>query len=243
MPVINQRNVNEQKFFSFLMDRIKRYVACCSFSLFVYYTASAQWDSTYRPDIYRSRVETFRKLPVGKKDILFLGDSITFWGDWSELTGKKNLKNRGMPGDTSFGLLEMLPELIKGEPHKIFIMIGINDLARGMPQEVIIENYKRILQIIRIESPHSKVYFQSVLPVNEEFGKLKGHYKRANEIKQLNSYLSTWTKEQEVGFVNVFDSVVGDDGKLKNEYTWDGVHLTWNGYQAWLQLLKKEKLI
>jgi len=203
----------------------------------------AQWDSTYRPDIYGARLDLFKAMPIGKKDVVFYGNSITFWGDWPELLKNKKVKNRGIPGDTSFGLLELLAITIQDKPEKVFIMIGINDLARGFPQEVIIKNYKRIVAVIREASPKTKIYFQSILPVNESFEKLKGHYKRANEIPEINNFLREWTKEQGIGYVDLFSAMADENDRLKASYTWDGIHLTLEGYRKWVEVLKNEKLI
>lgn len=149
---------------------------------------SAQgWDSTYRPDIYQARVSLFSTMPATKKDMVFIGDSITFWGDWGELLGNKKIKNRGIPGDTSFGLLERLASTIAGKPSGILIMIGINDLARGIPADVLLTNYKRILDTIRLHSPRTKIYFQSILPINDAIGKLHNHYKHAGELPAINT--------------------------------------------------------
>jgi len=205
--------------------------------------AQSSWDSTYRPDIYKAQLELFKAMPLGKKDVVFYGNSITFWGDWPELLKSKKLKNRGIPGDTSFGLLELLAATIRDNPDLVFIMIGINDLARGIPQEVIINNYKRIVALIREASPKTKICFQSMLPVNESFGKLKGHYRRANKIPVINDFLRGWTKEQGIGYVDLFSVMADENGRLKASYTWDGIHLTLEGYRKWVEVLKKEKLI
>lgn len=224
------------------MNKRFRLFFCCIILAGVGTELRAQWDSTSRPAIYKARVELFKAMPLGKKDVVFYGNSITFWGDWSELLGSKKVKNRGIPGDTGFGLLELLAETINGKPRKVFIMIGINDLARGFPQDVIIDNYKRIVALIREVSPRTKIYFQSILPVNESFGKLKGHYKRANEIPEINDFLREWTKEQGIGYVDLFSVMADEHGRLKAAYTWDGIHLTLEGYRKWVEVLQKEKL-
>lgn len=216
---------------------------CCIVVVCTQTALQAQWDSTYRPDIYKARVELFTSLPAGKKDMVFYGNSITFWGDWPELLGSRNVKNRGIPGDTGFGLLELLSKTMNGKPKRVFIMIGINDLARGIPQDVIINNYKRMAACIRAGSPETKIYFQSLLPVNESFGKLKNHYRRADEIPIINDFLRKWTQEEGIGYVDLFNAMADENGRLKASYTWDGVHLSLEGYRTWVSVLRKEKLI
>ena len=203
----------------------------------------AQWDSTYRPDIYRARVQMFRAMPASKKDILFAGDSITFWGDWTEMLGKKKIKNRGIPGDTSFGLLEYLDELLKAKPRKLFVMIGVNDLARKVPVDVLLANYKRIVQICSNISPATKVYFQTILPVNRDFKKLENHYAAASRIEQVNDSLRSWSAENKIELLDLYPLFADSEKQLKKEWTWDGVHLTIEGYRQWIALLKSKKLI
>ena len=49
------------------------------------------WDSTFRPGSWNLKVQQFRNYPDSKKDIIFLGNSITAGVDWNELL--QNLVN------------------------------------------------------------------------------------------------------------------------------------------------------
>ena len=148
-----------------------------------------KWDSTYRPDIYPSKVEMFRSFEHSKKDIVFLGNSIIFWGEWAELLQSKHIKNRGIPGDMTFGVLERLDEVINGKPSRVFILIGINDIARGVPDSIILRNYERMIQRIKAGSSRTKIFFQTMLPTNSSFNKLTTHYHKEEHIKQVNAGL------------------------------------------------------
>jgi len=59
----------------------------------------ANWDSTYRPDGYDLRLAQFSMFPHSKKDIIFLGNSITAGVEWQELLGNPHVRNRGISGD------------------------------------------------------------------------------------------------------------------------------------------------
>src|SRR5688500_2665279 len=124
---------------------------CCLFFLITSPAARAQqaWDSTYRPDIYSTRVDLFRSFEHSTKDIVFLGNSLTFWGEWAEFFRNEHIKNRGIPGDHTFGVLERLDEVINGKPAKVLILIGINDIARNFPDSVILRNFEAIVSRIR----------------------------------------------------------------------------------------------
>jgi lysophospholipase L1-like esterase len=219
---------------------LKKILLCLSFISFGHSLATAQrvtWDSTYRPDIYRPRVELFKSMPHSRKDIVFLGNSLTFWADWSELLGSPRYKNRGIPGDTTFGILERLDEVIQGRPDKVFILIGINDLARNVPDSVVLANYRRIMQRIKAGSPSTRIIFQTMLPTNDSFSKLTNHYNREAQTLAINAALKAMAQKENVEVIDLYPHFADAVGKLKKEYTWDGVHLTLAGYTRWAEIL------
>lgn len=78
---------------------------------------------------FDQRATLFEVLPTSKKDIIFLGNSITNGGEWAELLDNPHVKNRGISGDRADTMLDRLHVITKGKPAKIFLLIGINDLA------------------------------------------------------------------------------------------------------------------
>ena len=112
------------------------------------------------------RRSLFEKLPVTSKDIVFLGNSITDGGEWNELLANPRVKNRGISGDRSGWLLERLDPIIEGHPKKLFLMIGINDLISGASPDEVLANIGRLIDRFQAESRWTKIYVQSILPVN-----------------------------------------------------------------------------
>lgn len=194
-------------------------------------------DSTTRPAVYHPMLETFEYHSISEGDIVFLGNSITFWADWPVLLDDCNVKNRGIPGDNTFGLKERLYEVVQGKPSKVFIMIGVNDLAKNTPDSVILKNYQEIILQIQKLSPQTKIYFQTLLPTNEDFGKLSNHYHKDEHIRYINDRLIEMGKENDITVIDLYSYFADPDGKLLSEYTWDGVHLTISGYLRWVGIL------
>src|SRR5258708_3203562 len=62
----------------------------------------------------------FRRLPNTEAEIVFAGDSLIARGPWSELYSP--IKNRGIGGETTAGLLDRLDELTESQPRKIFLL-------------------------------------------------------------------------------------------------------------------------
>src|SRR5262245_31960720 len=101
------------------------------FSFLFYTSLSAQqvsWDSTYRPANYPRQVDNFRSYPNANSDIIMLGNSITDYAQWNELLQVNEVRNRGISGDITYGILERLDEVTEGKPAKVFVLIGINDI-------------------------------------------------------------------------------------------------------------------
>ena len=66
-------------------------------------------------------------------EIVFIGNSITEGGkNWSEKFNIPNIRNRGIGGDVTDGVLERLGEIIFFKPKAVFILIGINDLCKPL---------------------------------------------------------------------------------------------------------------
>ena len=102
---------------------------------------------------YYQRATLFEELPVTSKDIIFLGNSITNGGEWSELLNNKHVKNRGISGDICMGVYDRLDAILKGKPAKIFLLIGINDVSRGTSADTIVNRIGMITQKIKQDSP------------------------------------------------------------------------------------------
>lgn len=86
------------------------------------------------------RRSLFEVLPVYSSDIVFLGNSITDGCEWAELFNNRHVKNRGISGDRSGWLLDRLDPIVGGHPKKLFLMIGVNDLAAGVSPDEIVAN-------------------------------------------------------------------------------------------------------
>ena len=187
---------------------------------------------------YVQRASLFSKLTITPKDIVFIGNSITNGAEWNELFPRKRVKNRGISGDTSEGVYDRLDPVVKGKPAKIFILIGINGISRDVKVEDIVLNMKRIVKEIQKKSPKTKIYIQSILPVNPDFGIFKGHEK-PQLIKEINQQYQNIAKEYNVNYINLYPHFLEEGTDRMNEkYTNEGLHLLGEGYLLWSKIIK-----
>lgn len=200
---------------------------------------ATRWDSTYRPASYSLKVAQFKSFPNSCNDYIFLGNSITAGVDWNELLERTNVRNRGISSDITFGVLERLDEVIEGQPAKVFILIGINDISRNIPDSFIVSNYKKIIDRIKAGSPKTSIYMQTLLPVNNEFTQFKNHYNKDSHITYVNTALKQLARDCKVNLIDLNPNFQDANGKLDKKYTEDGLHLNIEGYKLWASILKK----
>lgn len=212
-------------------------LAFLSFGLYQLAGAQKPIDTSYRTTYYEQKVTMFRLLPDTKGEIVFLGNSITDIGEWAEIWQNPKVKNRGISSDNTFGVLARLDEVTSSKPSKVFIMIGINDIAVGTPDSIIIANHRKIYDRIKVASPKTRIYVQSLLPTNADFTEFKRHQNKDEHIRAVNTALQQICAEKGIPFVDLYSRFLDSEGKMSKQYTNDGLHINGYGYMLWKQIL------
>jgi predicted alpha-1,2-mannosidase len=184
---------------------------------------------------YFHRKEHFETLPNTPGEIIFVGNSITDGAEWFELfDGNPAIKNRGIGGDDTDGVLDRLSEITASKPKKVFVMIGTNDLAYGKSVAHITANHKKIVERIKKESPNTKIYMQSVLPVEDAL-----HTTRPNaRMLEINKQLKAYCNEVGITYIDMVPAFSDEKGKLNKKFSIDGLHLNGAGYLKWVEIVK-----
>lgn len=221
-----------------------RFAIGCVFGLFFAFMAQAQQVKYRFPDslfstYYHQRVALFKVLPKTSKDIIMLGNSITDGGEWSEMFQNPHIKNRGISGDISAGVLNRIDEVAERKPAKVFLLIGTNDLARGISPDSVVKNIRQIVAILHETSPKTQIFVQSIFPVNESFKKFGGHTSKKAEIIQVNQSLKNLSDSLSFVYLDVYISLVDETGRMNPKFTNDGLHLLGEGYLAWKKVIEK----
>lgn len=202
-------------------------------ALFVAGTAFAQ------NEYDAQRRSLFEVLPIRSNDIVFLGNSIIDGCEWAELFDNRHVRNRGISGERTESLLDRIDTLIAGHPKKLFLMIGVNDLAAGATPAEVADNVAKLIDRFKAESRWTKIFVQSILPVNgRSFEKYPDHYARAAAIVETNRLFEALCTEKQVTYLDVYSALVDTNGNLNAAYTNDGLHLTGPGYLLWRDTIK-----
>lgn len=187
---------------------------------------------------YARRATLFDELPIGKKDIVMLGNSLTDGCEFNELLDNRHIKNRGIVGDIVQGLIDRIGPIIKGQPRKLFIMSGVNDISHGVSADSIARMTEKLIVMVKKGSPRTRIYLQSLLPFNNdvrEWRLLKG---RDHVVVEANALLEQVARRQDVTWINLYPLFVDDQGRLRADLTNDGLHLMGKGYLIWRDAIR-----
>ncbi|MFQ9315027.1 GDSL-type esterase/lipase family protein [Dysgonomonas mossii] len=189
--------------------------------------------------IYLERMAYFKANPLTNGQIIFLGNSLTQGGKWNEYFPNQKPVNRGISGDNTLGMLNRLNEIIIAKPKKVFLMAGINDISLSRSNEKIMIGIKSIIYQIETGSPYTKIYVQSLLPINNNRNVYQRMLNKEWQIEQLNKELKAFCEKENITFINIYPAFLSEDRTLDARYTTDGLHLNDNGYTVWVDQIRK----
>lgn len=170
-------------------------------------------------DLYERENEQYADYEV---DIAFLGDSLTDGYDLKNYYPDYLVSNRGIAGETTFGLEERLKVSIYDLKPKIAVMlIGGNNLYN------MFDNYESILSGLKENLPNTKIVLLSLTAMGKEWG-----YK--NEIACINNVkIKSLANKYGYTYIDLFTPLFDiSTNEIYSEYTTDGAHLTKKGYEV-----------
>lgn len=187
-------------------------------------------------ELYYQRASLFELLPVDSTDIVFLGNSLTQGCEWHELFGMP-IKNRGINGDVVQGIFERIEPVVKGHPKKIFLLTGVNDVSHDLTADSIATALGNLIDYIRTATPETHLYVQSLLPINNSFGRYKAIFGKEQVVRDINVKIAAMAEEKGFTWINSYPIFADENGNLDARYTNDGLHLLGAGYIHWKNFL------
>jgi len=186
-----------------------------------------------------SELDFFTKFYKVDNQILFAGDSWIAKGNWKERLNIPNVFTQGEGGITTYQFFMKFNNKIVGKPHKVFFLLGVNDIVKGAPEEFIMENYHRILYELKAKSPLTEIYVISLFPVRSELLVSDALLYLTNEkINALNFTLKEFTETFGINYVDVNSLLKDSSGEADSLYTIDGIHLSEQGYERIMPIIE-----
>ena len=183
---------------------------------------------------YRSLVAFHARIDnnLPNNSIIFIGDSHIQGLAISAVTEPS--ANYGIGKDTTTGVIKRLPQYTALNHAKAVVLaIGFNDLVFSSPQQIGL-NLEQLVQAIPGDYP---IYLNAVFPVgdwlpdaqniNRKIVKVNAYYQELANIRKRVHYLQTFND-------NAYQIGLSHQFLLS-----DGIHLSKEGNQAWISMLKE----
>jgi lysophospholipase L1-like esterase len=187
------------------------------------------------------------KAKQGGIDVYFVGDSITrrwgatdypdFLANWTTNFFGWNAGNFGWGADRTENILWRLEngELDGVSPKIIVVLAGINNVGNVPGGDEKVENITRglkaLVNLCQQKAPNATMILTALFPRNDNMAVIP-------EINQINENISKMADGKKIRYLNVNDKLADKDGRLFEGMSWDRLHPTVKGYQAWADGLK-----
>ncbi len=140
-------------------------------------TATATYSDLGLDNSFGMRVTQWSADEVKPTDILIIGDEMIHGGEWHELLGNPDVKNRGT--NWGYGGLslekwkEAVPALLqdnpdrKAAPKQIFVYAGVQPAYNGTEIDALTEQYADFIAALRAAAPSAEINLLSLIPRKE----------------------------------------------------------------------------
>lgn len=156
----------------------------------------------------------------------------------SEHNDSTIIYNRGVGGFVSKELIDAIDVcILQLKPSKLFINIGTNDLSDSrISISQLMSNYEEIISRVESALPNVKIYLMAYYPVNYEAAdeSMKECLKIRNndKLQAANAEVEKLALRHGQCYIDINRSLKDEEGRLKAEYTIEGLHINELGYRA-----------
>jgi len=187
-----------------------------------------------------AEVVSYRELQpsVGQVTNLFYGDSITSAWPLHEFFPNHSLLNRGIGGDSVYGLHDrMADDVFPYQPKRVFMFIGINGIQE--PAERILAHIQALTE--RLIASGTTVALSSILPLREPDNWNRFQYQ--DKIVAINGELAVYAAAHGHIFLDYHAAVRDETGQLAADHARpDGTHVTLAAYRRMADVVRPHLL-
>ncbi len=127
------------------------------------------------------------------------------------------------------------------QPKRIIIMLGSNTMAAGTDYDVIIAQYKTLIQKLKTDCPDSVICVVSIPPVTKNSSSAASAKINNSDIDSVNVKLENMADSTGVAYLDLNKMLSDDDGYFMEEYAeMDGLHFKGVTYKVLLSALQKK---
>ena len=197
------------------------------------------------------KIDRYRKLNKDCKpgQIVFAGSSLMEMFPIKKFVAEDKLGitvyNRGIGGFVTQELIDNIDTCILDlQPSRLFINIGTNDLSNAnVTIDGLIKQYGTILDRVKAALPDCRIFLMAYYPVNYDAAvetmKPVLLIRNNEKINAANQAVQELAREKGVQYIDVNAPLKDEQGRLKAEYTIEGMHIKEEGYRAIYPAIKE----
>ncbi|MBR5345825.1 MAG: lysophospholipase [Clostridia bacterium] len=163
----------------------------------------------------------------------------------AETHPEKTVYNRGISGYVTDELMAVLDVCILDlKPSKLFINIGTNDLSNpDVTVPSLMEKYDRLLTRVQEALPDLQLFLLAYYPINE-LAAPDDEMRRVLSIRtnarldEANEAVQVLASKHGATYLDLNAPLRDKTGRLKAEWTYEGMHIKEEGYRAIFPLLE-----
>lgn len=179
---------------------------------------------------YGDRIRYFHEF-AHQSNIVMLGTSLTYYGDWCMMLQRTDVMNQGIQGDNSFGFKDRMSLVFDMHPRICFVEVGANDMRNvsATTFHLVQNNIKDII---------TKLKSKQVIPVLSTipYGISNSDRRRTYNTKVyiMNQLIRRIAVSEHIKLIDL-NTMFADGLSLKAEYaSWDGGHLSASAFRLWM---------
>ncbi len=178
-------------------------------------------------------------------DAAFVGDSLTQGLQLYDILDTNVIANRGINLESIYkadkirvaeGYTSVFAELERIQPAKIYVLLGMNDIAWRTEKDFI-RLYGDLIDKVQDEFPTAELYIQSIFPVTNWYA-LEDNGIDNEKVVTYNQSLMELCVKKGCHYLDVHSALANENGVLPDKASPDGIHLNAPYYQDWFTYLK-----
>ena len=184
------------------------------------------------------RAGYFSVMPIESDDILIFGDEHIKAGEWNELLGNPNVKNRGTgwsyggPISYTNGYIDATfanTGVDKQDPKAIIIYTGSSDCTGSTAMGTVQSQYKALVEKVQAKAPSSKIYLMGLCPINNAST-------NTSRFAVFNEYLKSLADGDKIKYIDAYTPMLS--GSVANpKYVYSDNLLKGMGYIKMAQII------
>lgn len=209
--------------------------------------APASKESAPEPEQKAPRYELAQVEDDYFNDAVFIGDSRTVglsqYGDMPQAafyaeTGFTVYKFSSagiVPIPDSKEKMTVEEALSQNQFGKVYLMVGINEMGRGTLEEFTAE-YTRVVERIAELQPDAIIILEAIMYVGKNKSESDPVFNNSN-IAARNEAIARLSDNRKIFYFDMNPTVTDEEGNLRKEYSFDGVHLRGQYVRIWKDYL------